>query len=87
VTFSASTYSVLFRQSDGAGGQTTAPPHAINEDQNLIGLVNRAGVSIHHPVKCALNSRTAFILHERGPHMVNRRCAALRETLAQTVPA
>jgi hypothetical protein len=73
-TFSASTYSVLFRQSDGASGQTKAPPHAINENQNLIGLVNRAGVSIHHLVKCALNSRIAFILHERGPDMVNR-CA------------
>jgi hypothetical protein len=71
----------------GAANNAAAPWHTINENQNLIGLVNRSGVSIHHFAKCALNSPTAFILHERRPHMVNRRCAALRETLAQTVPA
>jgi chemotaxis protein CheZ len=49
--------------------------HAINTNENLIGLVNRNGVSIHHIVKRARIFRTAFILNECRAPMVNRWCA------------
>jgi chemotaxis protein CheZ len=49
--------------------------HAINTNENLIGLVNRNGVSIHHVVKRARIFRTAFILNECRALMVNRWCA------------
>jgi chemotaxis protein CheZ len=53
-----------------------APPHAINTNQNLIGLVNRSAVSIHHIGDRAWICPVAFILHERGALMVNRWYAA-----------
>src|SRR6476620_6932917 len=53
-----------------------APLHAINTNENLIGLVNRNGVSIHHVVKRARIFRVAFILNERASLMVNRWFAA-----------
>jgi hypothetical protein len=57
-------------------GVCTAPLHAINTNENLIGLVNGNGVSIHHVVNRVLIWPVAFILGERGPFMVNRWCAA-----------
>jgi chemotaxis protein CheZ len=50
--------------------------HAINTNENLIGLVNGNGVSIHHVVNPALICPVAFILGERVAHMVNRWYAA-----------
>jgi hypothetical protein len=49
-----------------------APLHAINTNQNLIGLVNRNRVSIHHPRNRARICLLAFILREHGALMVNR---------------
>jgi hypothetical protein len=46
--------------------------HAINKDQNLIGLVNGIGVSIHHVGKAARFCRVAFIFGECVSYMVNR---------------
>jgi hypothetical protein len=57
-------------------GVCTAPLHAINTNENLIGLVNGNGVSIHHVANGALICPVAFILGERGPFMVNHWCAA-----------
>jgi len=57
-------------------GVCTAPLHAINTNENLIGLVNGNGVSIHHVADPALICPVAFILGECGPFMVNRWCAA-----------
>src|SRR6266481_9511817 len=65
----------------------TAPLHAINTNENLIGLVNRSGVSIHHVVKRARICPVAFILRERAPLMVNRWCAQPAMLLASGVPA
>jgi hypothetical protein len=48
------------------------PPHAINTNQNLIGLVNRNGVSIHHVANCAPFHPVAFIFGEQRLRMVNR---------------
>jgi hypothetical protein len=61
--------------------------HAINTNQNLIGLVNGNAVSIHH-----FGSRTricpvAFILRERGSIMVNRWYAAAGKAPSRRVPA
>jgi hypothetical protein len=53
--------------------------HAINTDENLIGLVNGNAVSIHHVANRTRNCRVAFILNERAPRMVNRWCAAARK--------
>jgi hypothetical protein len=50
-------------------GAFCTPPAKI---ENLIGLVNRIGVSIHHVVKCARFSKVAFIFGERSERMVNR---------------
>jgi len=61
--------------------------HAINTNENLIGLVNGNGVSIHHVAKPALIFPVAFILGERGPVMVNRWFAAHSEGAARRVPA
>jgi hypothetical protein len=47
-----------------------------NTNQNLIGLVNESGVSIHHVVCGARICPAAFILHERAAPMVNRWCVA-----------
>jgi hypothetical protein len=63
------------------------PLHAINTNQNLIGLVNRSGVSIHHPGNRARICPVAFILHERRPLMVNRWYAAAVKSLPRHVPA
>jgi hypothetical protein len=60
--------------------------HAINTNENLIGLVNRNGVSIHHVVNCDRISRLAFILGERGSRMVNRWCAAANFSPKRNVP-
>ena len=68
--FRTSTYSVLFRHC-GLVAARRAPPHAINTNQNLIGLVNRSAVSIHHIRDRALICPVAFILHERRALMVN----------------
>jgi hypothetical protein len=57
-------------------GACTTPLHAINTNENLIGLVNGNGVSIHHVANHALICPVAFILGERGPFMVNRWYAA-----------
>jgi hypothetical protein len=56
-----------------------APLHAINTNQNLIGLVNGSGVSIHHFGDCARICPVAFILRERASLMVNRWCAGERK--------
>jgi hypothetical protein len=53
-------------------GACTTPLHAINTNENLIGLVNGNGVSIHHVANPALICPVAFILGERRQHMVNR---------------
>jgi hypothetical protein len=52
------------------------PLHAINTNQNLIGLVNGSAVSIHHFGDRRRICPVAFILRERGPPMVNRWYAA-----------
>jgi hypothetical protein len=61
--------------------------HAINTNENLIGLVNRNGVSIHHVVKRARIFRVAFILNERASLMVNRWFAAGYKAPSRDVPA
>jgi hypothetical protein len=61
--------------------------HAINTNQNLLGLVNGNGVSIHHFGNRALICAVAFILHERGPLMVNRWYATTGKAPARPVPA
>jgi hypothetical protein len=61
--------------------------HAINTNENLIGLVNRNGVSIHHVVKRARIFRVAFILNERASLMVNRWFAAGHKAPSRDVPA
>jgi len=58
------------------GSGKTNPLHAINTNQNLIGLVNTSGVSIHHVGNRARICPTAFILRERALRMVNRWCVA-----------
>jgi hypothetical protein len=58
------------------------PSHAINTNQNLIGLVNRNGVSIHHVVNSAPFCPVAFIFDEYLAGMVNRWCAIGRWMLA-----
>jgi chemotaxis protein CheZ len=67
-------------------GVCTAPLHAINTNENLIGLVNGNGVSIHHIVSRALICPVAFILDERAAHMVNRWCAGLHKTYPRMFP-
>jgi hypothetical protein len=62
-------------------GVCTAPLHAINTNENLIGLVNGNGVSIHHVVKGTLICPVAFILSERAARMVNRWCAAFEKRI------
>jgi hypothetical protein len=47
------------------------PLRVINTNQNLIGLVNRTAISIHHPASRARIWLTAFILHERARLIVN----------------
>jgi hypothetical protein len=63
------------------------PLHAINTNQNLIGLVNRNAVSIHHVDNPARICTVAFILRERAPRMVNRWYATTGETPPRRVPA
>jgi hypothetical protein len=63
------------------------PLHAINTDQNLIGLVNASAVSIHHFGNRARIWLVAFILHERRTLMVNRWYAAAGKPLSRHVPA
>jgi hypothetical protein len=63
------------------------PRHAINTNQNLIGLVNGNAVSIHHFGKRARIYPVAFILRERGPLMVNRWFAAAGKPPSRSVPA
>jgi hypothetical protein len=63
------------------------PLHAINTNQNLIGLVNVSAVSIHHFGNRTLICPVAFILHERRPLMVNRWYAATGKSLPRRVPA
>jgi hypothetical protein len=67
-------------------GACTTPLHAINTNENLIGLVNGNGVSIHHVADRALICRVAFILGERGRSwlIVGFR---LRKTHRERVPA
>jgi chemotaxis protein CheZ len=48
-----------------AAAQRT-PLHAINTNQNLIGLVNGSAVLIHHPGSRPRICPVGFILHERG---------------------
>jgi hypothetical protein len=67
-------------------GVCTTPLHAINTNENLIGLVNGNGVSIHHVARHGLICPVAFILSERGPHMVNQWYAACAKTRSQRVP-
>jgi len=67
-------------------GVCTTPLHAINTNENLIGLVNGNGISIHHVTHRSLICPVAFILDERGPFMVNRLCAAAAKTRNQRVP-
>jgi hypothetical protein len=59
-----------------------APWHATNQNQNRIGLVNGSRVWIHHVGNRPRISELAFILLKYATHMVNRRCAARRETHA-----
>ena len=54
---------------------TEAPLHAITRNQNLIGLVNGIGVSIHHVANRPRFCPVAFIFDERADRMVNRWCA------------
>jgi hypothetical protein len=63
------------------------PLHAINTNQNLIGLVNRSAVSIHHFGNRARICPVAFILRERGPLMVNRWYAAASKAPTRDIPA
>jgi hypothetical protein len=53
-----------------------APLHAITRNQNLIGLVNGIGVSIHHVANRLRFCPVAFIFDEQADRMVNRWCAA-----------
>jgi hypothetical protein len=64
-----------------------APLHAINTNQNLIGLVNASTVSIHHPGNRALICPLAFILREREPPMVNHSFASAGKAPSRRVPA
>jgi hypothetical protein len=60
-----------------------APLHEINKNQNLLCLVNGAGVSIHHVRNWLRFCPAAFIFDEDASRMVNRWCAtrcALRPT-------
>jgi hypothetical protein len=61
--------------------------HAINTNENLIGLVNENGVSIHHVVNRRRICPVAFILNERATPMVNRGCAAGGKAPPRDVPA
>jgi hypothetical protein len=70
-----------------AAAARRTPLHAINTNQNLIGLVNRNAVSIHHFGDRARICPVAFILHERRPLMVNRWYAAAGKPLPRRVPA
>jgi hypothetical protein len=56
-------------------------------NENRIGLVNGAAVSIHHVGNAGRFSLTAFILRERRGDMVNRRYRRACALSAQTVPA
>jgi hypothetical protein len=58
---------------------------ANNTNQNLIGLVNGNGVSIHHVANRAWICPVAFILHERAALMVNPWCAVSGETRQQSI--
>src|SRR6476620_6821385 len=49
-----------------AAAARRTPLHAINTNQNLIGLVNGSAVAIHHPGNRARICPVAFILRERG---------------------
>jgi hypothetical protein len=49
------------------------PLHAINTNQNLIGLVNGSAISIHHIVRWASFCPVAFIFDECARAMVNPR--------------
>jgi hypothetical protein len=60
--------------------------HAINTNQNLIGLVNRIGVSIHHVADRALICPVAFILRERAASWLIAGVRA-RRIAATRVPA
>jgi hypothetical protein len=60
---------------------------AINTNENLIGLVNENGVSIHHVVSRARICPVAFILNERTSLMVNRWCAAGGKAPPRDIPA
>ncbi|WP_334446758.1 hypothetical protein [Bradyrhizobium sp. AZCC 1610] len=71
----------------GLAAARQTPLHAINTNQNLIGLVNRSGVSIHHFGNGARICPVAFILRERAPLMVNRWCAAAGKASIRDVPA
>jgi hypothetical protein len=71
----------------GLAAARRAPLHAINTNQNLIGLVNRSAVSIHHVSNRARIWPVAFILRERGQLMVNRWYAAAGKPLPRSVPA
>jgi hypothetical protein len=70
-----------------AAADRRAPLHAINTNQNLIGLVNGNGVSIHHLGNGALICPVAFILRERDPPMVNRWFAVAGKAPSRRVPA
>jgi hypothetical protein len=64
-----------------------APLHAINTNQNLIGLVNGIGVSIHHLGNGALIWPVAFILRERDALIVNHWYAPAGKERSRRVPA
>jgi hypothetical protein len=49
-----------------AAAARRTPLHAINTNQNLIGLVNGSAVLIHHSRSHARIWQVAFILRERG---------------------
>jgi hypothetical protein len=76
-----------FRHCGLAAADRRAPLHAINTNQNLIGLVNASGVSIHHPGNRALICPLAFILRERAPPMVNHSFASAGKAPSRRVPA
>src|SRR4029450_1981957 len=71
----------------GLAAARRTPLRAINTNQNLIGLVNRSAVSIHHFGNRARICPVAFILHEPRPLMVNRWYAAAGKPLLRRVPA
>ena len=69
------------------GASIEAPLHAINKNQNLLGLVNETGVSIHHVGNRPWFCPVAFIFDEDEARMVNRWCAACFALDPGPVPA